>query len=106
MRTLRIRKIANYIVIIHQILLTLLSLADLGVCIFLYLTLTKPALLLNFRVRLLLSGLPRDLRKSVYSLYKSYVETNLGISNVLNLLPLFREIKDKSGRDTVNDISG
>ncbi|MEM0026203.1 MAG: hypothetical protein QXV41_06535 [Zestosphaera sp.] len=88
MRVSRIAKIAEYTLIAHQILLVLLALADLGLYIFFYLTLIKSALLLKFRVRLFLSGLPKDLRKSAYSLYKSYVRASLSTSSIRNLLSL------------------
>lgn len=90
MRTSRINKIINYVLITHQALLILLALADLGICIFLYLTLIKFALLFRFRVRLFLSGLPRDLRKSAYSLYASYVEANLRVSSIRDLMSLIQ----------------
>jgi len=104
-RVSRIAKIAEYTLIAHQILLVLLALADLGLYIFFYLTLIKPALLLKFRVRLFLSGLPKDLRNSAYSLYRSYVKTNLDINYIPKLLLLFYDIRDKSSHDKINDIS-
>lgn len=88
MRTLRVAKIADYALVVHQALLILLALTDLGTYVFFYLKLTKLTLLLRFRVRLFLSGLPRDLRKSAYSSYKSYLEASLSIVGVRNLLSL------------------
>ncbi|MEO3993189.1 MAG: hypothetical protein QN229_02610 [Desulfurococcaceae archaeon TW002] len=88
MRTLKAAKIANYTLIAHQVLLILLVLSDLVAYISFYLTLTKLTLLLKFRVKLFLSGLPRDLRRSVYSSYKSYLEANLSIWSIRNLLSL------------------
>ncbi len=83
-------KLFNYVSIAHQIFLILLALADLGAYLFFYLTIIKYVSLLKFRLRLFLSGLPGDLRKSAYSLYKSYVETNLSLMSFRNLLSLIR----------------
>ncbi|MCC6033113.1 MAG: hypothetical protein LM561_03435 [Desulfurococcaceae archaeon] len=83
-------KLFNYVSIAHQILLILLALADLGAYLFLYLTLIKYVSLLKFRLRLFLSGLPGDLRRSAYGLYKSYMETSLSLVGFRNLLSLIQ----------------
>ncbi len=79
-------KLFNYVLIAHQIFLVLLALADFGAYLFLYLTLIKYVSLLRFRLRLFFNGLPDDLRRSTYSLYKSYMETNLSLVGFRNLL--------------------
>lgn len=86
-------KLTNYVLITHRILLILLALIDLGTYVFFYLTLTKSVLLLKFRVRLFLSGLPRDLRKSAYRMYKSYVGANLSVGGIRDLLSSFTEFR-------------
>lgn len=85
---MRIARLADYALVAHRILLVLLALIDLGTYVFFYLTLARLTLLLKFRVRLLVSGLPKDLRRSVYDLYKSYVDASLSLDSVRDLLSL------------------
>mgnify|MGYP000104627271 CR=1 FL=1 len=83
-------KLLNYVSIAHQVFLILLALADLGAYIFFYLMMVKHMSLLKFRLRLFFSGLPEDLRKSAYSLYKSYLETDLSLVSFRSLLSLIQ----------------